>query len=312
MNCLPDFLSSRLHWCLCGVAAVLLLLSPVASLLAQSDSGRLADQALQEQPLAPTSDAATPAGPSEPAQLNLLQLAWTARWLMLPILIMSLMVVALGFERLIALRRGVMIPAAMVEEIYRSTANRSGLNPRELFHVVGETPSPAANVVQAVLLKMGRPHGEVERTASETMQREADRLYRNVRPLNLAASVTPLIGLLGTVWGMIQAFFATANLPVGANKAESLAEGIYTALVTTAGGLVVAIPAAILAHYFEGRIERIFTDIHEIVYTRLMPHAERLENRSAAPRPSLQPVTSVTAPPPAPPAPPVGGRVPAK
>ena len=77
---------------------------------------------------------------------------------------------------------------------------------------------------------------------------------------------------------MIQAFFATANLPTGANKAEHLAEGIYVALVTTFAGLSVAIPAAILAHWFEGRIQKLFRDLDETLLG-LIPRLERFEGR---------------------------------
>lgn len=99
---------------------------------------------------------------------------------------------------------------------------------------------------------------------------------------------------------MIQAFFATANLPVGANKAESLAEGIYTALVTTAGGLVVAIPAAMLAHYFEGRIQRLLSEVAEFVQSRLIPAIVK-SSRPRTPGDNLAPKKRPVYAPPVPP-----------
>ena len=104
---------------------------------------------------------------------------------------------------------------------------------------------------------------ELETSIAEGVEREADHLYGNVRWLTLAAAVTPLIGLLGTVWGMIIAFYNTKNLAAGINKADFLAEGIYIALVTTLGGLAVAIPAAIFAHYFEGKITRMLGQVEK-------------------------------------------------
>jgi biopolymer transport protein ExbB len=133
-------------------------------------------------------------------------------------------------------------------------------------------------VIKAMLLKVGRPHTEVEHAVSEANEREAARLYVNVRWLSLAAGVTPLMGLLGTVWGMIKAFFVTAKLPTGANKAEQLADGIYIALVTTFAGLAVAIPAAVLAHLFETWIQRLFRELDETLLG-LMPQLERFEGR---------------------------------
>jgi biopolymer transport protein ExbB len=129
-----------------------------------------------------------------------------------------------------------------------------------------------------MLLKIGRPHSEVEHTVREASEREAARLYANVRWLNLAAAVTPLLGLLGTVWGMIQAFHETTLLVPGQNRADSLATGIYVALVTTLSGLSVAIPAAIISHYLEGRIQSLFHQIDELLFS-LMPQIERFEGR---------------------------------
>jgi biopolymer transport protein ExbB len=101
---------------------------------------------------------------------------------------------------------------------------------------------------------------------------------------------------------MIMAFFATANLGVGQNKADVLAEGIYTALATTFLGLVVAIPAAILAHLFEGRIQTLFREIDEMLFN-LLPQVERYEGKLRVNRsqlgdsPAPQPVPTPVDPP---------------
>jgi biopolymer transport protein ExbB len=129
-----------------------------------------------------------------------------------------------------------------------------------------------------MLLKVGRPHGEVEHAVAETSEREAERMYSNVRWLTLMAAVAPLYGLTGTVWGMIIAFRQTTILQAGQNKADFLAEGIYTALVTTLGGLLIAIPAAIVAHWFEGRIQSLFHHIDDLLFN-LLPQVERYEGR---------------------------------
>ena len=230
----------------------------IPSFLAAQNSNELADRALAERPTVDRGPDLTNASMDSSKRLNVLELVWAARWLMIPIIAMSIVVVAVGIERILALRRSRVMPKGLVE--YLESAK---LDSRGILRTCTEYPSTMAVVVREVLRKFGRPPGEVETTMANVMQRESERLYRNVRTLNLAAAVTPLMGLLGTVWGMIAAFFATANLPVGANKAESLAEGIYFALVTTAAGLVVAIPAAILAHYLEGRIQKLFLDMEE-------------------------------------------------
>jgi biopolymer transport protein ExbB len=151
-----------------------------------------------------------------------------------------------------------------------------------------------------MLLKLGRPHAEVEHAVAEATERAAARLYANVRTLNLAAAISPLLGLLGTVWGMIKAFMATASMPLGANKAEHLAEGIYTALVTTFAGLAVAIPAAVLAHLFEGQIQARLRDVDQLLLS-LLPQVERFEGKLRATQtPTTPPARSPAAQPSAP------------
>jgi biopolymer transport protein ExbB len=210
------------------------------------------------------------------ASINMLDLLVSGGWLMVPIGLFSIVVIAIGIERAIALRRGRVLPDELVATLGRYSHNDGSFEPQKVYRLCQEFPSSAANVIRAMLLKLGRPHQEVEEAVHEAAQREAGRLYSNVRTLNLAASVTPLLGLLGTVWGMILSFYVTANMPVGANRAEVLAEGIYIALVTTFGGLVVAIPAAILAHYFEGRIESLLRRVEELI-SSLLPQVERYE-----------------------------------
>ena len=198
-------------------------------------------------------------------------------WLMLPILLMSVLVVAIGIERALGLRESRIIPEELVQQLGRQ-AESSVFDPRQAYQLCQKYPSSAARVVRAMLLKVGRPHAEVETTVANACQGESDTLYSNVRTLNLAATVTPLLGLLGTVWGMIQAFFVTANLPETANKGEALAQGIYVALVTTFAGLAVAIPAAVLAHFFEGRILRLLRNVESLAAS-LLPQVERYEGK---------------------------------
>jgi biopolymer transport protein ExbB len=288
----------------------LLLSSLVLATMALPTSAQSADQRagqiLEEPPATDPTPAANTAA-ADQQSINVLELIWAARWLMLPILIMSVVVVAVGIERALALRRHQIAPPELVAQI-DGLSSTSNLEPRRLVRACTAHPSALATVTQEILRKLGRPQTEVETTATHVMQRESERLYRNVRTLNLAAAVTPLMGLLGTVWGMIAAFFATANLPVGANKAESLAEGIYIALVTTAAGLVVAIPAAMLAHWLEGRIQKSFLDMEELLGQRLFPQTARLEGRAVAPAARARPAGSSPIPPPAPVSPSISAK----
>ncbi len=198
--------------------------------------------------------------------------------LMWPIYVMSMLVVTFGAERMLALKRSKVLPLELITGLGDLAGKQGGFDPRAAYKLCQQFPSAAANVIKAMLLKVGRAHTELEHAVSEANEREAARLYANVRWLSLAAAVTPLMGLLGTVWGMIMAFYQTANLPTGANKAEVLADGIYVALVTTFAGLSVAIPAAVLAHLYEGQIQKLFRELDETLMG-MMPQLERFEGR---------------------------------
>ena len=221
------------------------------------------------------------AGGGSPANtkgINILELAIQGGIFMIPIAALSLLAATMIVERLIGLRRQRVLPYALLDGLEALGNAAGGFDPRKAYRLCQQYPSAAASVVRALLLKVGRPLAEVEHTVAEASDREADRLYRNVRWLNLAAALAPLLGLLGTVQGMIIAFHQTTILEPGQNKSIILAEGIYTALVTTFAGLVVAIPSALFSHYFEGRIQSLFHEIDELVFN-LLPQIERYEGR---------------------------------
>jgi biopolymer transport protein ExbB len=197
--------------------------------------------------------------------------------LMWPIAAMSVIVVAFGIERAWALRRSRFVPRPLVTAL-TALSGDGPFDPRRVYRACASHPSVLADVVRAMLEKIGRPLPEIEHAVEATKEREASRLYANVRPISLAVSVTPLLGLLGTVQGMILAFYTTANLQPGTDRAAELAQGIYVALITTFAGLCVAIPASVIAHFLEGRILAGFRRVDQIV-AGILPQLERYENK---------------------------------
>ena len=227
---------------------------------------RLAEEALADKAEQPPSDPTAKASAADRPRINLLELFFKGGYLIYPIAAMSVIVLIYTLERALALRRRRVVPRAFVRDLRELMENRSEFNLKAAYRLCQEYPCAAATVIRTALLKIGRPQLEIERAVSEVSESEAARLHTNVRPILLAATVSPLLGLLGTVWGMIEAFFVTASNPMGSNRAEMLAGGIYVALVTTFAGLAVAIPAAVLAHYFEGRIQARFREIDGLAH----------------------------------------------
>lgn len=253
--------------------------------LSAAEAEALAQQRLNAPGPQPTATAGAPVEAPKKS-IDLWQLAQDGGPLMYPIYACSIVVVCFAFERALGLRRRKLMPPQLVAELGDLSRRPGGLDPRAVYRACLRYPSTAATVLRAVLLKIGRPYAELEQTLKEVNEREAAKLYTNVRPLELQISIAPLLGLLGTVQGMIMAFFVTANADKHVNKADQLAEGIYVALVTTFAGLCVAIPAAVLAHYFEGRIQKLFRDLDELILS-LLPNFERFEGKLRVNRQTL-------------------------
>lgn len=213
-----------------------------------------------------------------PSGIDLLTLITRGGAFMIPIALMSLLVVALAVERAISLRRSKVMPSGLVREL-RAMANPvDRFNPTIAIRACEESESPTARVVASMLMRTGQPLADVERAATDAIEREADRHAASIRWLTLAAAATPLMGLLGTVWGMIVAFHESTTLTADRSRSEQLSEGIYTALVTTMAGLAVAIPAAILALYLENRLSKLFYALEEFAF-EIAPGLTRFAGR---------------------------------
>lgn len=198
---------------------------------------------------------------------------------MIPIALCSIVVVAYAIERRIGLRRNLIIPPGLLVGLQKLNQQSSGIDPRLAYDVCLKYRSPLARVLQAAILKVGRSQAEVERAVEDAVSREADQMAQNIRPINVAVSISPMLGLLGTVQGMIMAFMViSTSTSTGAAKGQELAQGIYTALITTFAGLSVAIPAIVIANMLEGRIERLLRGMED-VFNEIVPLFERFEGK---------------------------------
>ncbi len=136
---------------------------------------------------------------------------------------------------------------------------------KEALQICDNTKSPIANILKAGILKYDRPRPQILEAIEDASLYEIPRIEKNLTALATIAHVSPLLGLLGTVTGMVRCFQviqakATTFHPVSPGD---LAGGIWEALITTAAGLFVAIPTLVAYHYFEGRVEDISSQMKD-------------------------------------------------
>lgn len=202
---------------------------------------------------------AKPAAPEPIPTKSLLEMILAGGPLLVPILVCSFVLVLVVFERTISLRRGCVLPRPFVKRFLHQVREGS-LNREAALTRCREDSSHVARVFAAAVRKWGKPAVEVEQSVLDEGERTANELRRYLRVINGVATVCPLLGLLGTVWGMMEAFNAIASSSA-IGRPELLAGGISSALVSTAAGLFVAIPALIAYLFFVGRVDRLIMDI---------------------------------------------------
>ncbi len=181
-----------------------------------------------------------------------------AGWPIYLLLALSVVALALIIERMIVLRRDRVLPPrllAEVIELYRSHQ----VTPKVIAKL--ETNSPLGQVLAAGLRSEKASREVMRETIEESGRAVTHELERFLNAIGTIASVAPLMGLFGTVWGMIE-IFGAQNATGGANPQE-LAHGISTALYNTFGGLLVAIPSLIAYRYFRGTVDTLVVEMEQ-------------------------------------------------
>lgn len=207
---------------------------------------------------------------------------------MYPIALCSLVLLAFVFERTISLRRNRIIPKPFVTR-FLEQVREGQLDRSQALVLCEESGSPVAEVFAAATRKWGRPAVEVEQAILDAGERVTNGLRRYLRVFSAISTVSPLLGLLGTVFGMIEAFNAVATLNA-LGRPELLAKGVSGALLTTAFGLLVAIPALLAYYFFVSRVDQRIIEIdalgqelvHAIAAEELQLRTE--EGRASKPR----------------------------
>jgi len=172
--------------------------------------------------------------------------------LMIPIALCSVIALTYMVERSVRLRRGKLGSARFGRDLLETLQAQGSSGGLAMCR---DSKTAQARVIAAGLRHADESWMQREKAVEDAGAREVERLSANLRPLVVIGMIAPLLGLLGTVWGMIDAF-ANIALADGLGKPETLAAGISQALVTTAAGLCVAIPAQAAYYWFRSRIDR--------------------------------------------------------
>jgi biopolymer transport protein ExbB len=178
---------------------------------------------------------------------------------MVPIIICSIVAAGILFERLWTLQRKRVLPQELIKRVTDLT-DKNQVTPKVIEAL--EKNSPLGRVLAAALANRDRGRAIMMERVEDTGRHVVHELERFLNSLGTIASISPLLGLLGTVTGIIRAF--NAVMLGGMGDPRMLAGGISEALITTAGGLAVAIPSFIAYRYLRGKVERIVIDMEKI------------------------------------------------
>ena len=179
----------------------------------------------------------------------MLELVKAGGWPMIPLLLLGVLALAIVVERFWSLRRKEILPPGLGEEV-RAWAARGQLEPAHIESL--RRNSPLGELLAAALDVRNRPRDQIRERIEDTGRHVVHRMEKFLNALGSIASAGPLLGLLGTVVGMIQMFLGVMDHGVG--DVNQLAGGIGKALVCTATGMIIAVPALIFHRFFRSRI----------------------------------------------------------
>lgn len=201
----------------------------------------------------------------------MLELFKAGGWLMLPLLACSIIAIAIIAERFWSLQQHRIAPPELITQIWQwlqfQQVDQYRINSLQ-------KTSPLGQILAAGLINRNCPRDVTKESIEDTGRHVTQTLERNLNTLGTIAAISPLLGLLGTVIGMIKVF--TVITLEGVGTPTTLAGGISEALITTAAGLAVAIPSVIFYRYFRGKVNALVVSMEEQAMQLVeMLHGER-------------------------------------
>ncbi len=194
---------------------------------------------------------------AEVASLNLFDMACKGGWIMIPLLLLCIMSVYIFIERLIVIRNASYKDSSFMDKI-KDYINEGKID--AALTLCKNTDTPYSRMIEKGITRLGRPMNDVMVAIENVGNIEVGKMERGLSLLATTAGGGPMIGFLGTVTGMIRAFFNMAN--AGNNvDVSSLADGIYTAMVTTVAGLIVGIVAFFAYNYLTSKVDTVVNNM---------------------------------------------------
>ncbi len=187
---------------------------------------------------------------AEPESISLLYLLKEGGILMIPLLLCSILMVYVFFERLIVIRKAKVLDVNFMARIREHVTDGNIKGAKSL---VKSTSSPIARMIEKGLTRIGKPIDHIEKSMENTGKLEVYKLEKNLSILSTIAGIAPMFGFLGTIAGMIILFF---NIQHQGFSIENIAGGIYTKMVTSAVGLIIGLISYVAYNYLNAQINK--------------------------------------------------------
>jgi len=194
--------------------------------------------------------------------ISVLELLLNGGYMMIPIVVLWIVAVYIFIERLLLIKSSSNTPVSFQEDIRKRVLDGDIVGAKM---ICAQTKTPVARMIEKGISRIGSPLKNIEVSIENIGKIEIYRLEKNLSLMATIAGAAPMIGFLGTVTGMIQAFIAIAQ-EEGAVSPKLLSSGIYEAMVTTAAGLFVGIFAYLGYNFLVGRVQKL---VHNMEYTSI-------------------------------------------
>jgi biopolymer transport protein ExbB len=194
--------------------------------------------------------------------ISVLDLALKGGWVMLPLALMWVAAIYLFIERLLTINKANIDPEPFMNRV-KELVQRNDIQGAKLL--CAQSATPVARMIEKGVSRIGSPLKNIEASIENVGKLEIFKLEKNLSTLATISGAAPMIGFLGTVMGMVQAFISISQ-EEGSVSPKLLSNGIYEAMITTVGGLIVGIMAYLAYNYLVTRVAKV---IHKMEYTSI-------------------------------------------